>query len=303
VIVEGDSRRRRSTTVWSASSPAGWPWLSLRRREVVDVEKGDAEGRFRRPGGLEPVGEEPHEGTVIEESGQGVEAGRLDERRRLPGEPPLGRPEHEEEDDRRHDAGRERDEDDVAAQLGEAGQDRGRVTPDRDDRPDPAVGADRQVLLEDGRRRGGEVGGGRRRGRREDACGVPAAASANRRPGSSPSRPSRRSWRRAAPPEERSSTRTSTVRAGEVAAGWSVARRSAAVGPAVGSRSLRATGGVEERLHRRDPQRPHDVGRAEVRERDQVRARRDPEEVQEDPVDEDEEDGTVGPRSRAGHGR
>ena len=91
---------------------------------------------------LDLVGQQGDEGAVVEQPGQRVAPGRVHERRGLAGEPGLGGPEDQEEQGRGDERRGQRHEDDLAADVIEAGEDRHRVAPDADDAPDLAIDRD-----------------------------------------------------------------------------------------------------------------------------------------------------------------
>ena len=153
------------------------PVVVVEQPEVVDVDQGDAERQAGRPGALDLVCEVRHERAVVERTGERVSMGRLEELCGLAADPCLGGPEDEEEQGRRDEAGAERDQDDVAADVAEPGQDRGGVAPDDDDAADVAVGLDREVLADEGGRgqRQGAGCGGRLCDRHERRLRRPAS--------------------------------------------------------------------------------------------------------------------------------
>ena len=127
--------------------------------EVVDVDEGDPERRRRRPGPPRcSSARRPTRAPWFRVPVRGSR--RVDSTRAAVWR--VSRPwadrKTKKQEHRGDDAGREGDEDDVAADVVEAG--RGSAPASRqiaDDRPDLAVGADRQELPQDGRCRRGEV--------------------------------------------------------------------------------------------------------------------------------------------------
>ena len=126
--------------------------------------------------------------AVVGRAGQRVAPGRLDQLVGLAADPGLGGAEDEEQDERRHEPGRQRDHDHVLAHRAETRGDRLAVAPDADHGQDAVAVLEREVLAQErfrregraerlGRRRAGE-----RRGRRagdrlgEVGTGSPQAA-------------------------------------------------------------------------------------------------------------------------------
>jgi hypothetical protein len=121
--------------------------------EVVDVDQRHADATLARARGLDLVGQEADDRSVVEHPGQCVAARRLDELAVLPAEPCLRGAEHQEEDAGQEHRRGERDEHDVAAGRVEPRHEVGGVAPHRDDRENfPVAVLDRQVLLHHARR-------------------------------------------------------------------------------------------------------------------------------------------------------
>ena len=131
------------------------------------------------------VGEVADERAVVERAGQRVAAGRFDELRGLPGEPGLGGPEDEEQERGGDQPGAQRDEDDVAPDVVEAGEDRRGVAPHDHDAADLAAGLDRQLLADHrlGRECRGAGCGGRLGDRDDRRLGVASCGGRERRVG------------------------------------------------------------------------------------------------------------------------
>jgi hypothetical protein len=87
---------------------------------------GDADGPHLGPRALDGVGQRRHDRAVVQRAGQRVALGRLEQRRRLPGEPPLSRSEDEEEQRAGDERRAQRQDHDLAAHVLEALQDRHR---------------------------------------------------------------------------------------------------------------------------------------------------------------------------------
>ena len=120
--------------------------------EVVDIDEGDAQRRPRRPRALDLASQMPDERAMVERACERIANGRFEQRGRLAGQPALGGTEDEEEQAGRDEPGRERDEDDVATEVRQAGEDRNRVPPDCQHPHHPAAREQREVLLQDRRR-------------------------------------------------------------------------------------------------------------------------------------------------------
>jgi hypothetical protein len=174
----------------------------------------DAERRAGGAGVLDVVRKMRDQRTVVQGPGERVAPRRLHELHGLSGEPGLGRPEDEEQQQRGDQPGRQRDEDDIPPDVGESDEDGGSVAPHDDDAADLAASLDRQLLADDhlgrqGRRtlRGGGVGD------RDDVClDLPEGCRSERTRRRAPSdrrNPAR--WRRRPVPSgRRISTRSSS---------------------------------------------------------------------------------------------
>ena len=85
----------------------------VEQREVVEVDDGDGDAsRSSRPALVQPGRELPDDGSVVEEAGERVATGGLDELVRLPGQPSLGGAEDEEQEDGQHGGRTRGDHDD-----------------------------------------------------------------------------------------------------------------------------------------------------------------------------------------------
>ena len=156
----------------------------VEQAEVVDVEQGDRDRLPGRPSRLDGRGEGRHEAAVVRRIGQRIAPGRLDQLVGLAADPGLGGPEDEEQDERRHEPGGQRDHDHVLPHRAETRGDRLAVAPDADHGQDAVAVLERQVLAQErfrrqgraerlGRRRAGE----RRRRRAGDRLGEVGAGS------------------------------------------------------------------------------------------------------------------------------
>ena len=116
--------------------------------EVVDVDQRDADRRVGRAGALDARRHQGDECPVVERAGQRVAIERIDERLGLARDAALGRAEHEIQDDRRDEPGRQRHEDDVPADRIEGREDRRRVAPHADHAADLPVGDQREVFAD-----------------------------------------------------------------------------------------------------------------------------------------------------------
>ena len=103
--------------------------------EVVDIDKGDADRRAVGAGVLEGGPELDDERAVVEQAGERISLGRVEQLFGLFGDPALRGPEGEVEDRAGHDGRGERDDQHVALDVGDRGEDRRGVAPHADDRP------------------------------------------------------------------------------------------------------------------------------------------------------------------------
>ena len=67
--------RRRAESCCSTRSPVSWPWRSLMRLEVVDVEEDDGDALAQAAGALHLAREELVEGAAVEAAGQALAPG------------------------------------------------------------------------------------------------------------------------------------------------------------------------------------------------------------------------------------
>ena len=103
--------------------------------EVVDVDEGDADRRSVGAGVLEGGPKPDDERAVVEQAGERIALGRVEQLLGLFGDPALRGSEGEVQD-RAGDEGRgERDDQHVALDVGDRGEDRRGVAPHADDRP------------------------------------------------------------------------------------------------------------------------------------------------------------------------
>ena len=210
-------------------------------------------GRTSVTATLDLLGEIADERAVVERFRQRVAAGRLEEGLRLAREPRLRRPEHQEQQPRRDDAGRQRDDDDLAPHRFEPLDDRHGVAPDADHAEDLAIDAEWQELAQQCRR------GERRRDRRLPrwpARWPPAAFRPSARPNSAvpgaatPLIPGSLAAT-IVPSARRSSTRRISPARGSVASCASSRSISVAAGDRVEREVVRRDVGVDERADRR----------------------------------------------------
>ena len=124
----------------------------VEKPEVVDVDQSHAEGRAGLAGSFDLGRQMRDQRAMVQRICQWVAPTGLDQRRGLAGQPALGCPEDQEQQDRDDDARAERDDDHVTTNVGESPEDRHRVAPDSEDSSDVPVAADGQELAQDRRR-------------------------------------------------------------------------------------------------------------------------------------------------------
>ena len=137
------------------------PVVVVQQPEVVDVDQGHAKRNAYSPGALELLAQEADQRAVRQRPRQRVPPGRLDQRSLLPKEPPLGRPEDQEQDRSSDEPRAEGQHDHVVADAGEPFEDGAGIAPDRNDCPHRPAAACWQELTEQGRgAEGGRAGSG-----------------------------------------------------------------------------------------------------------------------------------------------
>ena len=117
--------------------------------EAIDVDEGDTEGRAVVARLLDGERQLADQGAMVEQPGQRVAPGGLDQGGGLAGDASLGGAEDHPEHEGSHEGGREGRQDDAAAQAIELGQDGGRVTRDPHHGVDAVVGLEWEVLAQD----------------------------------------------------------------------------------------------------------------------------------------------------------
>ena len=129
----------------------GVPVGLVEQPEPVDIDERDADRSAGRPRAFDGEGQLADERAVVEQAGQRVASGRIDEGDGPPGDPTLCGAEDQEQGqggDECRDQGRD---DDVAAESVELGEDRHGIAPDADDGLDAAACLEREVFAEDTR--------------------------------------------------------------------------------------------------------------------------------------------------------
>ena len=103
--------------------------------EVVDIDEGDADRRPLGAGALEHDPELDDEGTMVEQAGEGVARGRVEQLFGLLADPALRGSEGEVQDRAGHDRRGKRDDEHVPLDVGDRGEDRRGIAPHADHGP------------------------------------------------------------------------------------------------------------------------------------------------------------------------